>query len=233
MKTLSIITGGSSGLGYAIAKQLVVQGNDVAIIGRDEGKLLDAKHNLQLLNSEPSILYYAGDITDESFVKALYSQLDTEGWIIKGLYNCAGIGRFGKPEDNNSELINITFGASLFGTIHMCTAALNVMREFGGIIVNVMSTAALKGNPNESLYCAAKWGTRGYTESLKAYLKGSNIKVIGVYPGGMNTPFWNKDCGMKPDTSKFMIPDEVAKTITDMVRDCESMYVSELVIDRK
>ncbi len=50
----------------------------------------------------------------------------------------------------------------------------------------------MKGNKQEALYCATKWGERGYTESLKATYKGTSVKIIGVYPGGMNTEFWRE-----------------------------------------
>lgn len=233
MKSISIVTGGNSGLGLAIARGLVSQGNNVAIIGRDYTKLSVAKEQLEKINEQVNVVSFAGDVTDETFVKKTFLQLVAEEWEIKELYNCAGVGRFGKPEENSKEIIDITLGASLIGTILMCTSALHVMKISGGVIVNVMSTAALKGNPNESVYCAAKWGAKGYTEALKAYLKGSNIKVIGAYPGGMNTPFWSEDCGMSTDTNKFMNPDEVAEVIICAVKERKTMYVSDLTIDRR
>lgn len=232
MKVLTIVTGGNSGLGLAIAKKLVSQGNNIAIIGRDDAKLIAAKRQLETINEKVSVLTFSGDITSESFVIKTFQHL-IENWEIKELYNCAGIGRFGKPEANNREIIDITLGASLIGTILMCTSALKAMKKSGGVIVNVMSTAALKGNPNESVYCAAKWGAKGYTEALKAYLKGTNIKVIGVYPGGMKTPFWNDSCGMMPDINKFMNPDEVAEVIISAAKERKTMYVSDLTIDRR
>ena len=72
------------------------------------------------------------------------------------------------------------------------TETLKVKNEQNLKIVNIMSSAALKGNPQEAVYCATKWGERGYTESLKAAYKGTTVKVIGVYPGGMNTEFLNE-----------------------------------------
>ena len=58
-------------------------------------------------------------------------------------------------------------------------------------IANVMSTAATRGNANESVYCATKWGEKGYTTSLKAAYKGTSVKVVGVYPGGIDTDFYH------------------------------------------
>ena len=55
-----------------------------------------------------------------------------------------------------------------------------------------MSTAATRGNANESVYCATKWGEKGYTNSLKAAYKGSSVKIVGVYPGGIDTDFYRQ-----------------------------------------
>ena len=233
MKTLSIVSGGSSGLGLALAEKLVLQGSNVAIIGRNEEKLAAAKEHLRKNDSDIAVLTFAGDITNESFVRNTFLSITADGWIITELFNCAGVGRFGKPEDNTRKIIDDTLGASVIGTILMSTQALDAMKESGGVIVNIMSSAALKGNPNETVYCASKWGERGYTEALRAYLKGSNIKVVGVYPGGMNTAFWSPECGMLPDKSKFMNPSEVADEILYAIKGKKSMYVSDISIDRK
>lgn len=83
------------------------------------------------------------------------------------------------------------------------------------------------------MYCAAKWGARGFTEAIKAATKGTKTKVLGVYPGGMNTDFWSSECGMTPDVTKFMKPEEVAEEIVHAVLEKKSMYVSDLTIDRR
>ena len=62
-------------------------------------------------------------------------------------------------------------------------------------IVNIMSTSALIGRAEETIYCAAKWGARGYTEALRTELKGTKRNIIAVYPGGMKTDFWKSRVG--------------------------------------
>lgn len=100
-------------------------------------------------------------------------------------------------------------------------------------IANILSTAALKGNVNESLYCAAKWGARGYTESLKSTFKNTNIKVISVCQGGMNTDFWdkNRDYVPKEKSSTWMDAKDVAKTIYENITN-KNLNVSEIAIER-
>lgn len=73
-----------------------------------------------------------------------------------------------------------------------CVQTLKACDEQNLKIANVMSTAATRGNANESVYCATKWGEKGYTQSLKAAYKGSSVTVVGVYPGGIDTDFYRE-----------------------------------------
>ena len=119
------------------------------------------------------------------------------------------------------------------GLILNTTYAIPLLDKDDSKIINILSTAALKGNINESLYCAQKWGARGYTESLKATYKGTNVKVVSVCPGGMNTNFWenNRDYVSKEKSQGWMKPKDVAKIIFDNVT-AENLCISDIVIER-
>lgn len=232
MGNLAIVTGGSSGLGFCLSKELLKKGFDLCIIGRNETTLQNAKKELEQEGTS-EVRCFVGDVSDETFVNHFFKEIGKWDFKLKYLFNCAGEGQFGPTEDNTRKQIDIAFSASLIGLMLMSSNALKAMKDSGGTIVNIMSTAALKGNANESVYCAAKWGARGFTEALKAATKGSKVKVVSVYPGGMNTAFWKPECGQMPDVSKFMNPAEVAENIINAVTEKCSMYVSEMVIDRK
>lgn len=227
MKKISIVTGGSSGLGKALVSELLKYNNSVCIIGRNQEKI----DNI-LLEMKEDVKSYCGDICDEEFVKYVFEDLFKKGYYVDYLYNCAGIGIFGIPNEMNLEKIQKVINSNVIGLMNISYEACRNMTE-GGTIINIMSTAALKGNPNETLYCASKWAVRGFTEALKAYYKKTNIHVIGVYPGGMNTPFWNPECGMSPDVSKFMDPNEVAKVIVFNVNERKTSYTADITIERK
>lgn len=229
---IALVTGGNSGLGFSITEELLKENIPVCIIGRNKMRLENACEELKT-KYDTSVSYMQGDISNEHFVQEIFLNLEQENKRVEYLFNCAGVGRFGSVEENTKEKIDIAFNASLIGLILMSSNAINHMKELGGTIINIMSTAALKGNANESIYCAAKWGARGFTESLKTELKGSNIKVIGIYPGGMNTSFWSEECGSSPDVSKFMKSEEVAEEIVHAIIERKSMYVSEMIIERK
>lgn len=117
----------------------------------------------------------------------------------------------------------------------LCTTeVLKAKNEKDLKIVNIMSSAALKGNKQEALYCATKWGERGYTESLKSAYKGTTVKVIGVYPGGMNTEFWNenREYVSEEKANTFMNPADVAQVILDNIINYKNLNVADIMIER-
>jgi len=140
------------------------------------------------------------------------------------LVNCAGEGVFGPAGSYDDAAIARVLDANLLATILFCEALFPRFRTEGGTIVNVLSTAALIGKPNESVYCAAKWGARGYTEALRAEAKGTKARIMSVAPGGMDTAFW------KERRSDFMDPNEIAAIVVDAIE--RPVNVSEIVISR-
>jgi len=230
MDKIVIISGGSSGLGLELAKKVIQRDLKVVILGRDETKLEKASESLNSIVPN-SAIHFACNIANEDKVKELYQKL-VKDYQITHLFNCAGTGKFGKAEDVTQEMINEVFAGNLKGMILLSSHLLkNTSDNDGAMIVNIMSTAALLGRAEESVYCAAKWGARGYTEALKAYTKGTNYKVIAIYPGGMNTTFWNES-GSNPDVSKFMSTEEVASKIIYSCFDVDSSLITDITINR-
>lgn len=227
MKKISLVTGGTSGLGKAIVENLVNKGLTVAVIARDEAKLDVLKKQCG-----EKVICFRGDISDETFCKKIFLDLAQSGYYVDYLYNNAGVGIFGDPKAMNMEKIRTVMDSNTIGLMCLTYEALRCMTE-GGTIVNIMSTAAIKTPAGESLYSASKCAVRGFTESLKLTYKKTNIHVVGVYPGGMNTPFWKPDCGSSPDVSKFMDPNEVAEIIIFNVLEHKTSYVADIIIERK
>ena len=222
MKDLVVITGGNSGLGRELVKKFSENGYEVLSISRTKRAEANGVH------------YEYGNIADEAFIKNLYKKYE-KNYKIKYLINNAGLGIFGLPEINTAEAIDKVLDSNLKGMILNTTYALPLIKDAEGnrYIVNIMSTAALKGLPSESLYCAAKWGAKGYTESLKVIYKGTNIRVIGVYPGGINTEFWdnNHDYAPVEKCNKFMNPKDVANVIFNNITS-NGLVVENIVIEK-
>lgn len=203
---VAIVTGASSGLGLSIAGLLRSRGR--LVVGVSRRVTADV----------------AGDASKRETVLRAIEAAERLG-NIDLLVNCTGVGIFGPVGSYDDDAIAAIIDANLIATINFCELLFPRFKEYGGTIVNILSTAALIGKANESVYCAAKWGARGYGEALKAEAKGTKARIIAVAPGGMNTPFWPEP---RPG---FMDPGEVAAAIVDAIE--RPVDISELVINRR
>lgn len=222
-----IITGGASGLGLELVKQSIEKGLYVCNIDRDFEKM-------EILNNTYKENYkgFIGDISNEEFIVDTIKEISNLG-DIKVLINNAGEPSFKMPTLYNKDDINKCF-KGLKGMILLSTEVLKAKNENDLKIVNIMSSAALRGNKQEAVYCATKWGEKGYTESLKVAYKGTSVKVIGVYPGGINTDFYknSRDYVSEEKQNSFMNPKDVAKTILDNVLNETNLTVADIIIER-
>jgi short-subunit dehydrogenase len=233
MNKISLISGGSSGLGFAIASGLLKSGNTVMILGRDPGRLEKAGMLLASVSGKARILTFKCNIGEEDDVSQLGNYLKANNLSVGCLYNNAGTGLVARAEDSTSGLIDKVFESSLKGMILLTSEILRITSPEDELtIVNIMSTSALTGRPLETIYCAAKFGAKGYTEALRAELKGTKRNIIAVYPGGMRTHFWELAVPDK-DVSAFMDPGEVAEKIINAVTDSDKLIVTEITISRK
>jgi len=203
---VAIVTGASSGLGLSIAQLLRTDG--IPVVGVARRASADVSGDAAKRETALRAIEAAGRLG-----------------AIDLLVNCAGIGIYGPAGSYDEQTIAAIIDANLIATINFCDVLFPRFQEHGGTIVNVLSTAALTGKANESVYCAAKWGARGYTESLKAEAKGTKARIMAVAPGGMRTAFWPEP---RPG---FMDPDDVAATIVDAIS--RPVDISELVITRR
>lgn len=228
--TYSLITGGSSGLGFDIARLLVKKNRDLIIIGRQEKKLQSAQIKLNEIQSSSKILTYCMDLSDEKQIQTFSGFLKQDNFLIGDLYNVAGSGSFGNVSTINAQQIHQNINDNLISLILITTTIVCLIKEQQnqGRIISVLSTAALRGKAGESLYCASKWGARGFLKALENEEAKSGIDFLTVYPGGMKTDFWQN---IDLDTTDFMKPKEVAEKIV-----IESMKPvlsrSELIIER-
>ena len=229
----SLITGGSSGLGYELAKKLAQLGKNIVILGRDEKRLSDSVKKLKQLSEGIEVKGIQVDISDLARVDTLFSDFKKENIEIEYLYNNAGKGFFGSVEELTEEDINSVMGSNLIGLINMTSRSVTHMKNTDQKcrIVNILSTAALSGKKNETIYNAAKWGAKGFLEAVRDEVRGGNIEVLIFYPGGMNTPFWdNVHSGY--DFSTFMMAKDVADEIVSASLN-DKILISDLVINRR
>ena len=233
MNKISIVSGGSGGLGFYLASELLSHSKNVIILGRNPDKLSTSAEKLQTGLEHNKLIPFTCNIGDEKDVRKLGEYIRSENMSVEYLFNNAGAGLFAKAETSTAVMIEKVFEANLRGMILLTSEILRITPESEELtIVNIMSTSSLYGRNEETIYCAAKWGARGYTEALRIELKGTKRNIIAVYPGGMNTDFW-KVPGQKRDISGFMEPSEVAEKIVNAVLVSANLIVTDITINRK
>ncbi len=234
MKNIIVITGGSKGVGKELAKEFLKRGENVCIIARTKTTLEKTRIELSKL-SDKDIVAYVGDVSDEKFVKSFYKDI-TKKYNITCLVNNAGVGRFGTVYENNKQMIDEVFPAIVYGTILMTTYALPHLKKSKEIvkIVNIISQSGIRAFKNESVYCSAKWAQEGYAQVLRAETFGTNIKVVNVYPGGINSDFWkqNRNYVKVGVEESFASTNEVAKIVVENLYNKQSLVLKDLVFEQ-
>jgi uncharacterized protein len=233
MEKISVISGGDGGLGLEIAELLVKLGKKVLIVGRNTAKLNEASGRLNKSAKTNLTKSIACNIGNEEDIHKVKEYIINNDLSVEYLFNNAGQGLFARADESTSAMIETVFEANLKGMILLTSQVLKLTPAENELtIVNIMSTSALVGRTEETIYCAAKWGARGYTEALRTEFKGTNRNIIAVYPGGMKTDFW-KIPGQNRDISTFMDPAEVAEKIVNAVIVTDKMLVTDITINRK
>lgn len=227
-KKIAIVTGSALGLGYELASQLIANGWLVA------GVDFNAERQAELAAQWPDDSYraYVGDITDEAFVKESVADIATLGHIDL-LINNAGQPSFKVPTAYEAADVDKCL-KGLKGMILWTVETLKACGEQNVKIAQIMSTAATRGNANESVYCATKWGEKGYTKSLQAAYKGTSVKVVAVYPGGIDTAFYrdSRDYVSEAKQHTFMQPGPLAEVILFNLINEANLTVTDIEINR-
>jgi len=213
MKTM-IVTGAGSGLGKELAFLFSKKGFHLLLVGRTIEKLVEAKQEIEALGGKADLLSL--DISNNEDVVSKLNGLN-ERYQVAGLVNNAGVGHFGPFTEMDDTQIKEMLETNVWGTVLMTKAILPLLSQNGeGRIMNIISTAGLRGKVNEAVYVASKFAVRGFTESLQKEYEGSGIKFNAVYMGGMDTPFWDESTHVS-DKSRFRTAKEVAEFIMDQI----------------
>ena len=214
----ALVTGGSRGLGKAIAIALAKEGVDVAITGRNKKTLEET--DLELTNFGVNATYSIFNVADKVEVKMQIQRLIETFGAFDILINNAGIAAFGgflEMEENDWEDIVKT---NLFGPYYVSKSVVPSMIELGsGDIINVSSTAGLKGNAVTSAYSASKAGLIGFSESIMFELRKKNIRVTTLTPSTIASEM-SKDV-LKitdGDPEKVVQPEDFAQLIVDLLK---------------
>ncbi len=203
-----VVTGGSLGIGKITAKLMVEKGAKVIITGRD-------KNRVEKAASEIGAIPLVFDIADINGIDIKAKEcLDLLGGRIDVLLNNAGIGEFGLLGELTIDQFERIFRTNVFGLAMLTQAFLPTFKaQQSGNIINIGSSAAIKGFAHGSVYAASKFAVRAMTQCWQAELRKDNIRVFLVNPSEVTTAFNQEDRAERSEVSNKLTPTEIAHTI--------------------
>ena len=221
-----IVTGGSLGIGKATAKALVDRGAKVVITGRSKDRLDKAA-------AEIGAIPVVFDISQlgEGFTENARACIDALGGKVDVLVNNAGIGEFPLLQDVTLEAFENVFNTNVFGLALFTKEVLGPMKAAqSGTIINIASTAALKGFARGTIYSASKFAVRSMTQSWQAELRRDNIRVCLVNPSEVTTAFANAERAERPTVDNKLDPDDIAHAILSVIEMKDKGFIPELTV---
>ncbi len=185
-----VITGASSGIGRATAIEFARHNTRLVLAARNESNLEKTARACAKAGAR-EVLIVPTDTTVESEVQELASRAAEEFGRIDVWVNDAGVGLYATFEETPVEDYRRLLETNLFGYIYGARAALPYFRKQGsGVLINVGSQVSLGGLPYQNAYVTSKYAVRGFSDSLRQELVGSDIHVCTVYPASTDTPFF-------------------------------------------
>ena len=201
----ALITGGSRGLGLAIARRFAQVGAHVAVVGRDGAALETARAAAQEARRMPSqiVQSFVADVLDERRMTAVIASFGAAAGPLTVLVNNAAVqGPIGELDRIDWAQWSATIAIDLLAPINLCRLVLPGMRSEGyGKIVNLSGGGATGPRPRFSAYATAKSGLVRFTETLAAELRGTGIDVNAIAPGAMNTQMLEQVLAAGPEAS--------------------------------
>jgi len=220
------VTGGSRGIGFAVAQALAAAGAGVAICGRNPEHLKQAVS--QLTKTAPSkVIAKAADVSKSEEVSALFGFVDSELGSADILVNNAGIGVFKSTAELTVEDWQKTLGTNLSGVFYCSREALSRFKtRGGGYIVNVGSLAGKNAFAGGAAYNASKFGLNGFSEAMMLDHRYDNVRVTQIMPGSVDTEF-------SPGSAKAdwkIAPEDIAEIVLMLLRTPERTLVSRVEV---
>lgn len=213
MSRIVLITGGTRGIGYALAQSLLRAGNTVAVTGTTSDGVVRAERELSAIGSVVGITC---DVRDAASAEAAVRTAVAKFGGLDVLVNNAGVG-VGVPiaEMPHDEWHRI-IGTNLTGVYNCCKAAIPHLRQRGGgWIINISSLASKNPFIGGAAYCASKAAVNAFSEALMQELRDDNIRVSYVLPGSVSTGFSGREPGNGADWK--LHPEDVAQAILDVL----------------
>ena len=208
---VALVTGGSRGIGLAIARALLESGTTVAITGRDRGTLEKAAEQLAPFGAVHTV---SADIADPADAARAVAETSRALGGLDILINNAGVGTFANVDALSVDDWNRMVGTNLSGLFHCCRAAIPELRaRGGGWIISIGSLSSTQPFAGGAAYCATKAAVTAFSEAMMQELRGDNIRVSCVLPGSTATGFGGRASG----ADWKLAPDDVARAVMGLL----------------
>jgi NAD(P)-dependent dehydrogenase (short-subunit alcohol dehydrogenase family) len=209
---VTLVTGGSRGIGRAIAAALLDRGSSVAITGRDESALARARDDLARHGA--GVESIQADVRDPAAVRRAVQQTVGRFGGLDVLVNNAGVGHFANVADMTDTQWHEVIGTNLTGVFYCCRECLPHLRARGeGWIVNISSLAGANWFGGGGAYCGSKAALNAFSEALMQEVRHDNIRVSYVMPGSVDTGF----AGHGGAAPWKLSPEDVARVVIDLI----------------
>lgn len=220
----ALVTGGSEGIGRGIARALLAEECDVVITGRRADVLEAAAHEL-------GCGFAVGDVGVEADAVRTVADFVAEHGRLDILVNNAGFGIFNPLVDMELEELQSVYRTNVFGAFLMAReAARQFLKQDSGHLVNISSTAGLRGGRSGTAYYSSKFALRGMTECWREELRRHNVRVMLVNPSEVVTSF-AKNAGYEQEaSSKKLTPKEIADAIVGMLKVDDRGFIPEFSV---
>jgi 3-oxoacyl-[acyl-carrier protein] reductase len=223
MSRIILVTGGTRGIGYAVAEALLKAGDTVAITGTTPDGVAKAEHVLSSLGGPSTALRASGkvvglacDVRDAASVQRAVETAVARFGGLDIVVNNAGVGAGVPIADMPHDEWDRIIGTNLTGVFNTCKAAIPHLRtRGGGWIVNISSLASTHPFPGGAAYCASKAGLNAFSDALMQELRYDDIRVTTVLPGSVATEFSGRAAGTGSDWK--LLPEDVAQAIVDLL----------------
>jgi 3-oxoacyl-[acyl-carrier protein] reductase len=218
----ALVTGGSSGIGLEIARQLRERGAQVAICGRDAAKLEDAA-------KATGALAIHADVANEADVVRMVQQVVDAFGGYDVLINNAGFGHFAPLVDTKLDDMQRVYATNVFGAMLVAReSAKHFIPQRRGNIINVASTAGQRGFAGGTSYASSKFALSGLTECWRAELRKHDIRVMQINPSEVQTEFVAASGReRRPYNERKLIPGDIAQTIVAMLELPDRGFIPE------
>jgi NAD(P)-dependent dehydrogenase (short-subunit alcohol dehydrogenase family) len=213
---VAIVTGGSRGIGLAIARALVAEGVNVTVTGRSEAQLSAARPGIEGAGHGAVETLQADVRRFDDMRRAVDATVARFGGL-DILINNAGVGVFAGIAAMTPEQWSAVIDTNLTGVFNATHAALpHMQRRGGGFVINISSLAGKNPFADGAAYCASKAGLNAFSESLMQEVRYDNIRVSYVLPGSVSTAFSSGDAARGADWK--IAPEEVADVVLNLLR---------------